>query len=50
MSGDGPFDRAADDFLADRCSRCEREIGSGGTYRNDGFYCPSCLAWQPAPY
>jgi hypothetical protein len=42
LRGDGPFRRAADDFVTDTCSRCRDTVGRDGAHAGDGFYCSRC--------
>ena len=42
LSEDGPFHRAADDFLASVCSRCGRPVERDGMHFGDGYFCTPC--------
>jgi hypothetical protein len=42
LSGDGPFVRMADAFLASVCAGCNRTVPRDGGHHQDGFYCPAC--------
>lgn len=42
LSRDGPFRRAADDFLASVCTRCGRPVERDGMPLGDGYFCTPC--------
>ena len=46
FSGDGPFARFADDFLASICSICDGRVDSQGRLTDDGAICSACFARQ----
>jgi hypothetical protein len=44
FSGDGPFLRVADDFVASVCTRCGRTVDRQGTHDDHGYFCSPCWA------
>lgn len=48
MSGDGPFLRGAEDFVARVCTGCGRAVDRDGQHYEDGYYCVSC-SWRREP-
>jgi len=44
FSGDGPFEWLAEDYLAQRCSRCRIPTDDDVRFHDNGFLCPPCWA------
>ena len=42
FSGDGPFSWLAEDYVAQRCSRCGTPTDDDVRFHDDGFFCPPC--------
>jgi hypothetical protein len=48
LSGDGPFLRGAEDFVARVCTGCSSVVERDGMHYGDGYYCSACN-WKRSP-
>ena len=46
LTGEGPFNRVADDFIDASCSGCGRLDQADLRFGDDGFFCEACARHQ----